>query len=46
MQKLIGQVMEQAQRAVAFTKALDERMLGQFVNDLRDVVYQGLREAR
>ncbi|MDI9222353.1 hypothetical protein QMZ30_15715 [Pantoea sp. EA-12] len=46
MQKLIEQLMEQAQRAVASTNALDERMSGQFVNDLRDAVYQGLREVR
>jgi hypothetical protein len=30
---------------VAFSNTLYEGMSGQFVNDLRDAVYHGLREA-
>lgn len=46
MQKLIEQVMKQALSVVAFTNTLYEGMSGQFVSDLRDAVYQGLRGSR
>lgn len=37
---------QQALSVVAFTNTLYEGMSGQFVNDLRDAVYQGLQGAR
>lgn len=36
---------KQALSVVAFSNTLYEGMSGQFVNDLRDAVYHGLREA-